>query len=60
LQTDGGDHFWMTYSGEAVNADNRKDQGWFDVQFVGLNRYGDAVGRSGKIEGLVSYMTNCP
>jgi hypothetical protein len=60
LQTDGGDHFWMTYTGDAVNADNRKDQGWFDVQFVGLNRYGDAVGRSGKIEGLVTYMTNCP
>ncbi len=59
METDGGDHFWMTYSGEAVNADNRKDQGWFDVQFVGLNRYGDSVGRSGKIEGLVTYTTNC-
>lgn len=60
METDGGDHFWVTYSGEAVNADNRKDQGWFDVQFVGLNRYGDVVGRSDKIEGLVTYTTNCP
>ena len=60
LQTDGGDHFWMTYSGEAVNADNRKEQGWFDIQFVGLNRYGNVVGRSEKIEGLITYMTNCP
>jgi len=60
METDGGDHFWVTYSGEAVNADNRKEQGWFDVQFVGINRYGDPVGRSEKIEGLVTYMTNCP
>jgi hypothetical protein len=42
-----------------VNADNRKDQGWFDVQFIGINRYGDPVGRSEKIEGLVTYTINC-
>ena len=32
----------------------------FDIQFVGLNRYGNVVGRSEKIEGLITYMTNCP
>jgi len=60
LETDGGNHFWLTYSGESVKPDNRKEQGWFDFQFVGINRYGDVVGRTEHIEGLVTYMIDCP
>lgn len=60
METDGGNHFWITYSGESVKADNRKEQGWFDFQFVGMNKYGDVVGRTKKIEGLVTYMIDCP
>ena len=60
LETDGGNHFWLTYSGESVKPDNRKEQGWFDFQFVGRNRYGDVVGRTEHIEGLVNYTIDCP
>lgn len=60
LQTDGGNHFWLTYKGEDVKADARKAQGWYDFEFVGVNKYGDVVGRSKKIEGLVTYMVDCP
>lgn len=60
FETDGGNHFWLTFSGDDVIPDNRKDSGWFDFQFVGLNKLGQAVGRSEKITDLVSYTTNCP
>ena len=60
FETDGGNHFWLTFSGENVKADNRKEFGWFDFEFVGVNKYGDVVGRSKKIEGLVSYSIDCP
>lgn len=60
METDGLYHFWMTYSGESVKADNRKAHGWFDFEFVGINKYGDVIGRSEKIVGLVSYTTDCP
>ena len=60
LETDGGNHFWLTYSGESVKPDNRIDPGWFDFEFIGMNKYGDVVGRTKKIEGLVTYTINCP
>jgi len=60
FQTDGGNHFWLTYTGEDVKPDNRKAQGWFDFQLVGINKYGDVVGRTEHIEGLVTYMIDCP
>jgi hypothetical protein len=60
LETDGGSHFWLTYSGESVKADNRKDFGWFDLQFVGMNKLGQVVGRTEKIVDLVSYTIDCP
>ncbi len=60
LETDGGNHFWLTYSGESVKPDNRKDYGWFDLQFVGMNKLGQVVGRTEKIVDLVSYTIDCP
>jgi hypothetical protein len=60
FETDGGSHFWLTYSGESVKPDNRKAQGWFDFQLVGINKYGDVVGRTEHVEGLVTYMIDCP
>jgi len=59
LQTDGGNHFWLTFTGEQVPPDHRKAQGWFDFQFVGINRLGDVVGRSEQIENIVSYAIDC-
>ncbi|GAB4503794.1 MAG: hypothetical protein Fur0043_07860 [Anaerolineales bacterium] len=60
LETDGGNHFWLTYSGESVKPDNRKDFGWFDLQFVGMNKLGQVVGRTEKIVDLISYTIDCP
>jgi hypothetical protein len=59
MQTDGLDHFWMTLTGEQVKADLRKAQGWFDFQFVGINKLGDSVGRTEKITDIVSYTIDC-
>lgn len=60
FETDGGNHFWLTYSAESVKPDNRKAQGWFDFQLVGINKYGNVIGRTEHIEGLITYMTDCP
>ncbi len=35
-------------------------KGWFDYQFVGISKTGDAVGRSGKISQQVLYLKDCP
>jgi hypothetical protein len=59
MQTDGGNHFWMTLKGDQVKADLRKYQGWFDFQFVGVNKLGDVVDRSEKITDIVTYTINC-
>jgi hypothetical protein len=59
LETDGGNHFWLTFSGEQVTPDNRKASGWFDFQFVGINKLGDVVGRSEHITNIVSYAIDC-
>jgi hypothetical protein len=59
LETDGGNHFWVTYSGEQVPPDNRKAAGWFDFQFVGVNNLGQVVGRSERITNIVSYALDC-
>jgi hypothetical protein len=36
------------------------DRAWFDYQFVGLAKSGDAVGRSGKISQQIYYLKDCP
>ena len=33
---------------------------WFDYQFIGISKTGDAVGRSGKISQQVLYLKDCP
>ena len=60
LVWDGGGHFFLTFSGEAVTPDNRKADGWFDIQFVGLNKLGQVVNRTEKIIDLVTYTIDCP
>ena len=59
MQTDGGNHFWMTLRGDQVKADLRKYQGWFDFQLVGINKLGDVVDRTEKITDLVTYTIDC-
>ena len=60
LQGDGGGHFFLTYNADQVAPDNRKANGWFDIQFVGLNKLGQVVGRTEKIVELVTYTLDCP
>ena len=60
LQGDGGGHFFLTYTADQVVPDNRKANGWFDIQFVGLNKLGQVVGRTEKIVELVTYTLDCP
>jgi hypothetical protein len=60
LEWDGGGHFFLTYNAEQVVPDNRKADGWFDVQFVGLNKLGQVVGRTDKIVDLITYTLDCP
>jgi hypothetical protein len=59
LETDGGYHFWITINSERVNPDLRKQQGWYDVEFVGLNKLGDVVGRTEKITDVISFAVDC-
>lgn len=59
LETDGGYHFWITINSEGVNPDLRKQQGWYDVEFVGLNKLGDVVGRTEKITDVFSFAVDC-
>jgi hypothetical protein len=56
----GNGNFSMVFSGEDVNPDWRQDFGWFEFQFIGLNRGGGVVDRTQKIEKLVTYSIDCP
>lgn len=57
-ETDGT--FTMVFNGEMVNADSRRPNAFFDFQFIGLSKTGDVVGRSEKIENLITYTFECP
>ena len=60
LNAESGGHFFLTYGADQVVPDNRKVNGWFDIQFVGLNKLGQVVGRTEKIVDLVTYTLDCP
>lgn len=49
----------LTMSGETIHPDLRKALAWFDFQLVGLNKQGQAVGRTEKIVQLVTYTIDC-
>ena len=60
LEAESGGHFFLTFGADQVVPDNRKVNGWFDIQFVGLNKLGQVVGRTEKIVDLVTYTLDCP
>jgi len=60
LDSDKVNHFWLDYSASDVVPDNRKADGWFELEFVGVNNLGDVVGRTEAITKLVTYTINCP
>ena len=60
MVNNGGGNFSLTFTGENVHPDLRLDKGWFDFQFVSLNRAGTVVDRSEGIESMVTYSIDCP
>jgi hypothetical protein len=61
MNSDKNGNFTMTFNTAQISPDLRAaDRAWFDYQFVGLAKSGDAVGRSGKISQQVYYLKDCP
>jgi len=59
MDATGDGTFAVTFSGEDIHPDLRKALAWFDFQFIGLNKQGQAVGRTEKIVQLVTYTIDC-
>ena len=57
---DANGNFVLVFSGEDVNANNRKPNAWLDFQVIGSSRSGGVVGRSEKIVQQVNYTFDCP
>lgn len=53
-------NFTLEFSALQINPDFRLANGWFDYQFVGLNKSGNVVGRSDKITQQVTFTLECP
>lgn len=54
-------NFTVNFNVLQINPDLRAtEKAWFDYEFVGLSKTGDAVGRSGKISQQILYLKNCP
>ncbi len=60
MTSDGNGNFTIDFQAVTVSPDLRTTKGWFDYQFVGINKYGDAVGRSLIIPQQISYTIECP
>ena len=60
LDAAGNGVYTLTFSALDVNPDVRFDHGWFEYQFVGLSKSGNAVGRTDKFEKQVSFSKECP
>ncbi len=60
MERKGNGNFSMVFSGEDVHPDLRLELGWFEFQFIGLNKGGAAVDRTQQIEKLVTYRIHCP
>jgi hypothetical protein len=52
-------NFTIDFAASRVDPDLRSHRAWFDYQFVGVNKYGDAVGRSARISQQVTYTIDC-
>jgi hypothetical protein len=52
-------NFTIDFPSSRVDPDSRSHRAWLDYEFVGLNRLGDAVGRSAKIAKQVTFTIDC-
>ncbi len=62
MDSDKKGNFSIEISALDVNPDVRFDHGWFEYQFVGLNKTGDVVGRTPKelFAKQVTFTKDCP
>ncbi len=59
MQSDKNGNFTNTLNASVVDPDLRSHRAWFDYQFIGLNKYGDVVGRSARISQQITYTIDC-
>ena len=59
MTSDKHGNFTLPLASSRVDQDLRSHRAWFDYQFVGTNKYGDAVGRSAKISRQITYTIDC-
>lgn len=59
LESDKQGNFTVAFPASRVDPDLRSHRAWFDYQFVGINKMGDAVGRTAKIAKQVTYTIDC-
>jgi hypothetical protein len=59
MVSDKNGNFTMDFPSDRVDPDLRSHRAWLDYQFVGLNKIGDAVGRSAKISKQITYTIDC-
>ena len=59
MTSDKHGNFTIDFNAAMVNPDLRSHKAWFDYQFVGINKGGGVVGRSGKIVKQITYNIDC-
>lgn len=59
MTSDHNGNFTIDFSAATVDPDLRSHKAWFDYQFVAINKYGDALGRSAKIVKQITYIIDC-
>ena len=59
MVSDKNGNFTLNFSSATVSPDFRSHKAWFDYEFVGINKYGDRVGGTGKITQQITYKIDC-
>ncbi len=59
MKSDKNGNFTVDFQAATVSADLRSHKAWLDYEFVGINKLGDAVGRSLKISQQITYKIEC-
>jgi hypothetical protein len=59
MVSDKNGNFTLDFLSTTVSPDYRTHKGWFDYEFIGINKYGDAVGRSLQINQQITYKIDC-
>jgi hypothetical protein len=62
MTDDGKGNYTITFTALDVNADVRYEHGWFEYQFVAINKTGNVVGRTEKelFQQQVTFTKDCP